>query len=363
MGGLFFMKFPALCSLVLLLTTSVATLSVRAAEIAATDSRVRYVGRFDRNDTAGPRCTWSASSVSVALSGGSLAVKLNDSGKNFWQVVVDGAPTGVLQLKKGEHVYPVVTDLPEGRHIVELVRRTEFFGGVTQISGFVIDDVATLLPVPARPHRIVVIGDSISCGYGNEAPRKEDRFSSATENAWLAYGAVAAREVGADYVCIAWSGKTLWPNNSILDYYDRVLPDEKSAKWDFSTWTPDVVIVNLGTNDFGKGNPDETGWVGAYVEFIKRIRTNYPKASVYCGIGTMVSDWPPGGRMVRTTLMGYLEEVVAQANAAGGPPVRLIDFGVQKEENGIGADWHPSAKTHALMGAQLAAALKTDLGW
>jgi lysophospholipase L1-like esterase len=358
------MKFPILCSLVLLLTPWVAPLSVRAAEIAATDSRVRYVGRFDYNDAGGPRCTWSASSVSLVFSGGSLGVKLNDNGKNCWQVVVDGAPAGVLRLKQGEHVYPVATDLPEGRHTVELVKRTEFFVGVTQVGGFVIDDDAKLFSPVARPRRIEVIGDSISCGYGNEAPRKEDRFSTATENAWLAYGAVAAREVDADYVCVAWSGKKLWPNNSILDYYDRVLPDEAAAKWNFSTWTPDVVIINLGTNDFGgKANPDEAGWVAAYVEFIKRIRTHYPKAPVYCGLGTMVSDWPPGGRMVRTTLRGYLEKVLAQANTAGGPPVRLIDFGVQKQENGIGADWHPGLKTHALMGAQLARALKTDLGW
>ncbi len=68
-------------------------------------------------------------------------------------------------------------------------------------------------------------------------------------------------------------------------------------------------------------------------------------------------------RKPRTTIIGHLEKIVTQANAAGGPPVRLIEFEVQKVENGIGASWHPSVKTHAIMGAQLADALKRDLGW
>lgn len=340
-----------------------APLQGQSFSIPATDPQVRYVGRFDRTDAAGPRCAWSASTVAVTLTGGSLNVRLNERGKNFWQIVVNGAPAGVLELKPGEHVYPVVTDLPAGRHTVELVKRTEASVGATQVLGFELSGGAKLLPTPARPRRIEVIGDSISCGYGNEAANKEQHFSPATENAWLAYGAVAARAVDADYICVAWSGKKLWPNNSILDYYDRVLPSPTAAKWEFSRWVPDVVIINLGTNDFNvKVNPEEAGWVAAYVAFIQQIRARYPQAPVYCALGTMLSDWP-SARKPRTTILGYLARVIEQANAAGGPPVRLLDFGVQKAENGYGADWHPNVKTNSLMGAQLAETLKKDLGW
>lgn len=340
-----------------------APLAAEAAEISPLDPNVRYIGRFDMKHEDGPRCTWPASTVRFTVSGGSASVKLKDNGKNFWQVVVNGESKGVLTLQAGEHVYPVVKDLPAGTHTIELVRRTESFVGVTQVQGLVIDDDAKLLPTPERVRRIEVIGDSISCGYGNEAPRKEEKFSPATENAWLAYGAVAARAVDADYVCIAWSGKKLWPNNSVVELYDRTLALSAKPVWDFSKWKPDVVVVNLGTNDFNaKTNPDEAGWVAAYVDFIKEIRGHYPEARIYCALGTMLSDWPES-RKPRTTIKGYLEKVVAEANAAGGPPVRLIDFGVQREANGIGADWHPSARTHALMGAQLAETLRKDLGW
>lgn len=350
--------FSALFSFALL-----APLAVIAAEISPADPLVRYVGRFDRADEAGPRCAWSASTVAVTISGGSLSVKLKESGKDFWQVVVNGEAASVIELQPGEHVYPVVANLPAGRHTVELVKRTEASVGVTQLLGLQIDDTAKLLPTPERTRRIEVIGDSISCGYGNEAPGKEHNFMPATENAWLAYGAVAARAVNADYICVAWSGKKLWPNNSILDYYDRVLPSPTEKKWDFAAWTPDVVVINLGTNDFNaKVNPEEAGWVEAYVGFIKQIRSRYPKAPIYCALGTMISNWP-SERKPRTTILGYYEKVIAQASAAGGPPVRLLDMGVQKPENGYGANWHPNVKTNALMGAQLAETLKKDLGW
>ena len=351
-------------SILPLFAFTLSLLTSQAALVSPSDPALRYIGRFDTTDTAGPRCTWSASSVTFIVSGGSASVKLKDNGKNLWQVVVNGEPTSVLKLEAGEHTYPLATDLPVGKHRIELVKRTEANLGATQILGFETSDGTQLLPSSARPRRIEVIGDSITCGYGNEAPNKEAKFTPETENAWLTYGAVAARTVNADYVSIAWSGKKLWPDNSIVDLYDRVAPNASgSAKWDFSQWTPDVVVINLGTNDFNaKANPEEAGWVAAYLEFIGEIRARYPKAVIYCAVGPMISNWP-GDRKPRETILGYFSKIIPQANAAGDPPVRLLDFGVQAQHHGIGAQWHPSVKTHSLMADKLVAALKSDLGW
>lgn len=334
-----------------------------AVSISPADPAIRYVGRFDRADAAGPRCTWSASSFAFTVSGGSASVKFKEtSGKNHWQVVVNGEPAAVLALEAGEKSYPVAAGLPAGRHTIELVKRTEASQGATQILGIEIDDDAKLLPTPERPRRIEVIGDSISCGFGNEAPNKEAKFTPETQNAWLTYGAVAARAVNADLVCIAWSGKKLWPDNTIVSIYDRVAPNVSGAKWDFSAWTPDVVVVNLGTNDFNNANPEEEGWVAAFVKYVGEIRGRYPKAPIYLALGPMISEWP-GARKPRTTILGYYEKILAEANAAGGPPVRLLDFGTQMQHHGIGAQWHPSVKTHSIMADKLVAALKRDLGW
>lgn len=336
-----------------------------AATVAPTDPALRYVGRFDTAATEGPRCSWPHSSLAFTLSGGGATVRLRDQGKSHWQVVINGQPAAVLALQAGDHDYPVAQNLPAGRHLVELVKRTEASQGTTQILGLELSDGAKLLPTAPRARRIQAIGDSITCGFGNEAPNKESKFTPATQNAWLTYGAVAARRFDADYVAIAVSGKKLWPDNTIVSLHDRVLANSATPKWDHAAYKPDVIVVNLGTNDFARENPEEAGWVAAYVEFIGQLRALHPGVTIYCSVGPMISGWP-GDRKPRTVILGYLEQVVARANAdlpAGAKPAHLLDFGVQAQHHGIGADWHPSVRTHEIMADKLAAALTRDLGW
>lgn len=334
-------------------------------EVSPSTSGIRYSGRFDWGDPAGPRCSWSGSSVRIRFKGTALNVVLQaypGEGMNFWQVVVDGEPSGVLSVEDGEHLYGVVCGLPEGEHLVELSKRTEFRLGTTQIRGFQLSAGGEILPLEERVRGIEVIGDSISCGYGNEATKKEEPFTAATENGWAAYGAAAAREMDADYVCVAWSGKKLWPDNSIIEHYGRVLSLPETSEWDFSSWQPDVVVINLGTNDFYAANPEERGWIAAYKELLARIRKNYPEAWIYCAVGPMLGDWPEDrkpGRAIRS----YLNKLMEQSALSGIEKIRLIDFGLQNIEDSPGADWHPGLKTHRLMAEQLKDALRKDLGW
>jgi lysophospholipase L1-like esterase len=332
--------------------------------VAATHGNLRYVGRFDHNDPAGPRCAWSASTVIIRFQGSALNVRFRSTGHDFWQVIVDGKPDRFIEIIEGQPLYSVVESLSVAEHTVELVKRTEFNVGATQFLGFQLSAEGKILPAPAAPsRRIEVIGDSISCGYGNEAPTKEEKFTPRAENASITYGALAARQLSADYVCVAWSGKKLWPNNSILDFYGDILPkDQNGAAWDFASWKPDVVVINLGTNDFGLEDPEGAGWMAAYRSLLKRLRNQYPDATIYCALGTMLGDWP-APRKPATTIRHYLNALISEFESAGDRKVRFIDFGTQKPENGYGGSWHPSAKTHQLMAAQLVARLQKDLGW
>ena len=107
---------------------------------------------------------------------------------------------------------------------------------------------------------LLFVGDSITCGYGNEiSTMKPDAFHYTTQgsNANLAWGAVAARQLDAEYVAVAVSGRGVYRNYSgaagdlLPVIYDKTLPDDATAPaWDIARYTPDVVVVNLGTNDF-----------------------------------------------------------------------------------------------------------------
>lgn len=330
-----------------------------AYAVAPTDPRIRYEGRFDLRDAAGPRCAWPASAVTLRLTGTALNVRLADTNSDEYEVVVDGRPSAVLITKGGTRLYGVFHGTDDAAHTVTLVKRTEAFCGTTQFLGFQVARGGRLLPAPPRsPRRLEVIGDSISCGYGNEAKDQHEKFTAATENAFLSYGAVAARTLHADYTCLAWSGRTMWPKNTMGEVYALALPTDPGSRWDFARWTPDVVVITLSTNDFGGGTPDRKGWTGGYESFLGRVRADYPRAAVYCATSPMMGGEPAA------IAKSYLSQIVADENAAGDQNVRLLVFDTQDGgKNGFGADWHPSVKTDALMAEKLAATLETDLGW
>ena len=331
-------------------------------EFPVTDPHIRYVGRFDLRQPDGPRCAWPASNVQVGFKGTALKVKLRETGLDQFQVVVDGNPTTVLRPDKGEGTYDLATSLPYGVHQIALWKRTETFVGTTQMTAFQTDGELTAVP---KNHRIIeVIGDSISCGYGNEGKTKEEHFKPDTENAYMSYGAIAARDLKADFVDIAWSGRKMYPDNTVPEIYDLALPDDKDSKWDLKQQIPDVIVINLATNDFGKANPDQKLWTQAYASLIGRLRERAPKARIYCAVGPMMTDnWPPDTKAL-TTLQKYMVNVIGLRAAVADDNIQVLEFATQDEaKEGIGSDWHPTVAAHRRMANDLVTAIKRDLHW
>jgi lysophospholipase L1-like esterase len=219
----------------------------------------------------------------------------------------------------------------------------------------------TLLAPTVPAHKMEVIGDSITCGYGNEGNGPGCSFSYETENNYLAYGSVAARVVGADLHTECWSGKGVYRNrdgttDTVPTLFDKAIPTEGSSSWDFA-WKPDAVVVNLGTNDFAMGDPG-AGFVTAYEDFVTTIRGHYPNAYVFVMIGPMTGEPDLG------TTRGYLDQVVQARKNAGDDRIEQVQIDPQDgNKNGLGCDYHPSAKTHDIVGQALASAMKTALGW
>src|SRR5262245_37584358 len=136
-----------------------------AADGAALQPGVRYVGRVDTSDPSGGRFAWSGSGVIARFSGTSLGVRF--LGYQQYTVLIDGV-LGPKLMSIGGGSVSLATGLAAGPHTVEIYRRTEANQGEAQFLGF---DLAggELLAAPApRDRRLEVIGDSITCGYGNE---------------------------------------------------------------------------------------------------------------------------------------------------------------------------------------------------
>ena len=336
-------------------------------------AELHYDGRFERADPREVACAWSATAVSVCFRGTAVNVHLSP-GANRFVAVVDGMPVKILADGTADPQHPPARPVPklyalaagllEGAHRATVFKATEAAVGNATFAGFQLGAGSALLPARPARHRLTVIGDSISCGYGNEAASKEESFSPAPENAWWPYGAIAARAVVADYKCIAWSGRTMHPNFPLPEVYDHTLPADAGSHWPGDREKPDAIVVNLCTNDFNVPElPDRAGWVRTYHEFLVRLRREAPQATIYCALGPMMSDGYPRGRPSLSTAREWIGEIVKSCQDAGDSKVRFLEFAPQQAADGIGANWHPSVRTHQIMADKLTAALRTDLGW
>jgi lysophospholipase L1-like esterase len=215
---------------------------------------------------------------------------------------------------------------------------------------------ALMAPAAAPDRRIEVIGDSLSAGAGVEGNAACSGGINAFTNNYLAYGSVAARAVSADVVTIAWSGIGVYRNYgettptaaslTMPKRYPYAIPD--TIPWDFTQYQPQVVVINLGTNDFGSGDPG-TPYETAYVSFIQTIRAKY--ASAYF----ILIDMYGGNRVTR------INNVVATLKSSGESKVEMLS--VSLAQNNLGCNQHPNVAGQQAMGAVLATRLKSLMGW
>jgi lysophospholipase L1-like esterase len=340
-------------------------------QILPNNSQIHYSGRFDLSQPGVAKCSWPATAITLRFKATAINAKLG-LGENRFTVVLDNQPLKRLTGKIGDsktdpetRVYALATGLTPSEHTVTLFKNTETNVGDATFAGFQLPAGAETLSPSVFKRKIEVIGDSISAGFGIEGADQNERFMPSTENAYLTYGALTARALQAEYSCIAWSGRTLWPTFTIPEIYNRTLPRGPEPIWPGDAQLPDVYVINLSTNDFSRPeNPAEEAWVKAYRDFIATLRAKSPDATIYCAQGPMLSDTWPRERKVRSTARAYIERVVRESNAAGDSKVHFIEFELQDiPKNGAGSAYHPNVKTNQIMAAKLTAAIQADLGW
>ena len=240
---------------------------------------VRWFGRVDTTTYAGqPRFAWSGTGFAAAFSGTSLAAEMTNSGSApFFKTVIDGAPQAAFKAATGSGTYMLATGLAAGMHTVELYRQTEGPQGESRLLSLTVGDGALWIRPPGANRLIEFIGDSITCGYGNLGTsadlNNQDCFT--LESAWDTYAAIAGRTLGAEVSIVAASGLGIVRNYDPTDtgprmpmLYPRAVANATTPTWDFHV-EPQVVVINLGTNDIsnGKGDPGMP-YVDTYVTLV-----------------------------------------------------------------------------------------------
>jgi lysophospholipase L1-like esterase len=296
------------------------------AELAATGA-VEYVGRIDLSG----RGEWSGTGIQmyvIPTEGTTMPTTItinytNCTGncKYFIETLVDCSSLMTTEISENVYQFVVVSMvLPSEGYDFKFIKRTEAgFGecqGVMQFGDITIsngglgkapkaDDKknalrgsksSSLSSCSTSSNRILFIGDSITAAFGVDGT-DPCPFAAATENIEHSYATLVANEVGATAHILAWSGIGVVHNNgdpnqasttNMPVLYNRTIPTESASFWLPGQFSPDVVYVMLGTNDFSTSpHPTNEQFQSGYAAFLTQIRADYPSAKIMIACAPM----------------------------------------------------------------------------
>ena len=227
-------------------------------EVPASDPGIRYLGRLDFSDPNAPVMAFPAVTIETQFEGDAIDMRLAETApggamrSEYYDVSIDqGAPTKLLTCPERE-VYPLARDLAQGTHRVRISKRTEAQVGSASFLGFRVRENTTLQAPDAPLRRLEFVGDSITCGYGDEVSTTDPDsfpFTSTNENALLAYGPVTAAALDADVAVVAASGRGVGQAPRCLNFTIGPLPTPLRQRGIFhatrrmsssSTWGPTI---------------------------------------------------------------------------------------------------------------------------
>lgn len=273
----------------------------------ADNSAFEFGGRVDLTTLESPVLIGSASFVEVNFTGDSCIVyleKQNPEGEyNFVSVELDNVYKGRIKLEKeGMKAYRIHVNTEIRNHQLRIYKSTEAGNNTVIFGGIKCFD---LLPATLKPERkIEFIGNSITCGMGidwKEIPCGTGVWYD-QHNAYFSYGKLAADKLNARFMLSSVSGIGIYRNWNSLSpvmpdiYENKYLNNDASKKWDFTSYTPDLVSICLGTNDFSDGDGrmerlpfDSAQYVNNYIAFIEIIYSHYPETQICLLSSPMVS--------------------------------------------------------------------------
>ncbi|KAH3743455.1 esterase, SGNH hydrolase-type [Pelomyxa schiedti] len=368
------MRFVGFCVLVLWLVSSIEAAQPRTTsgvvDVRWSDSALSYIGRWMADDSGDALlCDWSQCAFSVSISGASSVSLLMADHDNYFNVYIDGVVSQVLVTNETDGViipYNILWPSDGAAHELLVMKRTEASLGVLSFAGveFVPLGDYTIEPVPRSKERTIeAIGDSLTCGYGILGASPDCDWSDDTEDATLAYESLIAETFDAVLYTEAWSGKGMVRNygdpnitssEPFPSLYPRTLGNSEEFMWDFSLYSPDVVILNLGTNDYStEPYPPLSVFESGYVDFLTDLRKWYPNAAIFCICGPVTNQH---------CCLGVKESV----NQMGGEPQKFYYINMLNILTwpvDYGCDAHPNTSGHQKMAQVVIPVISDVMGW
>ena len=331
--------------------------------LTVTDSNVTINGRYyvDKsskvcyfsNTYAGIDFCFKGTSLEVDFIATEYKVNLNAYAKVF----VDNLEPIDMKIATLGYM-PIVKDLKDEIHTVKIVKRNESNSNAMGIRKLKISEDGTFYTAkkPETERKIEVLGDSITCGFGNLYTSGNSVDVSSFEDGTKTFAVMAADHFKAQLQEVAISGigiacTATGDPYKVIDTY--IKKDARSTEdYDFKSYIPDVVVIALGTNDSaGKASTDE--FIKQANILIDTIRKNRPNAQIIWTYGVMNNNLVP-----------TITEIVKSYNDKGDKKIYfVVDESPKEDELPMGLYAHPSYATHKRMANTLINKIAEVTGW
>ena len=242
---------------------------------------------------------------------------------------------------------------------VRIIKLSECAMSLVGIAPLEVANTDTIRPTSPAKLKIEFIGDSITCGYGVDDEDPLHPFKTATEDVTRAYAYKTAKALHADYSMFSISGygiisgytadpavrmdHQLIPTfyHSLGLSYDTLagIPTPMDIAWDFGVFQPDLVVINLGTNDdsFCQEDPErQQEYQDRYRDFLMTVRKKNPKSIIICVLGLMGQRLYP---RIEAAVADYKERT-------GDTKIHTVLLPEQDPEVGYVSDYHPLESAH-----------------
>ncbi|KAI0400419.1 Lipase, GDSL-like protein [Xylaria palmicola] len=358
-------------------------------------TELSYKGRWDSNKVS----FWSAPGLVFGFSGDTVAITFGKNTINgtligyriggmdwtFTNVTVGGTHLLITPETPGvSETYPVNPQRFE--------MRVSNWGYGVQVDKVHVNAGESLIKLPPYKRTIEFIGDSLSAGD----------FQSYEGMSSFAYGVGEGLGETEYYVtalpgiCVAdqecWGNPRgqvhQWFYSSDTSWRAAAIWGDKPEPWDFKKMeaTPDIVVINLGTNDNNvANNVSAVAYVDAYKKLIQGVHGKYPNAQVVV-MELWLGFYQYGNSYAQNQgFQEELEDIVAYFNSdaylsapkiwdatknrtetldkLSKPFVHYFRTKGILQHNDIGPQWHPTDVGAIKVASHLLQYIKLTFGW
>ena len=315
---------------------------------------VKFIGRYVIKNEV----TWlvqSGSAIEFYVKGNNIELILSGDTSFIYQAS-DQRPRYAIYINNEKLIDQTIGELEKLFHLelgietenkINIILLSEAMNGGIGIKSININSCSNaeniIKPTDKKELTIEYIGDSITCTYGIESKSANEPFLTTTENFSLSYAFLSAQILNADYSGVCYSGSGIIADaagndgNLMPKYYTKVsVHSSFGEEWNFQKNKNDIVVINLGTNDYNYVRADnnrEDTFIQEYVNFLNLIREKNPEAIIICTIGLMGCEY----------MLPLIEKAI---NLFGDEKVKSFLIPAQNIEDGIGAQYHPNWISH-----------------